>query len=362
MRKRKNINKDLLLAIVIVIFVTIFLKAFLYDLLPPKYFYDSKHILGAMNGTATADKSYVFVANIFRFINIFNFSSISQWGWLMSLIFIPILIFVITRRRQYSLVQYIFILSSVVLLDIYVFGLTKDIIQFLFFLLLYIVLKTKMKNITKLILCCLILLYEALNFRVYYAIMAMIMINIFIIYIFFIKNKKLNKQIVFKIIILSLIMFFAEVFILQFISRDNYISILYARLEINIQREAIVDASTMINDLLGPNTNYIMFIGNYIINIFRLMVPVELLLKSIKYIPFIVYQIFITYQIIKSFTKINDNSILWIITTISFMMISVIFEPDFGSFIRHESALILILLELTNINYDKMEMNNNEKN
>jgi hypothetical protein len=157
-------------------------------------------------------------------------------------------------------------------------------------------------------------------------------------------------------------MFFAEVFILQFISRDNYISILYARLEINIQREAIVDASTMINDLLGPNTNYIMFIGNYIINIFRVMVPVELLLKSIKYIPFIVYQIFITYQIIKSCTKINDNSILWIITTISFMMISVIFEPDFGSFIRHESALILILLELTNINYDKMEMNNNEKN
>ena len=32
------------------------------------------------------------------------------------------------------------------------------------------------------------------------------------------------------------------------------------------------------------------------------------------------------------------------------MMISIIFEPDFGSFIRHESALTLLLLEMNVIN------------
>ena len=37
-------------------------------------------------------------------------------------------------------------------------------------------------------------------------------------------------------------------------------------------------------------------------------------------------------------------------------MISIIFEPDFGSFIRHESAMVLFLLEINCILNDNKEI------
>ncbi len=355
MKSRRYVNKNTLFVFVIIICITVFLKLFLYKLMPLKYFYDSLHILGTMNGTAHADGSYLYVANIFNKINIFKFSTMEQWSWFITIIFFPIIIYIIDGRKKYSIYQYIFISANIILLDIYVLGLSKDIIQFIYFLVIYIILSKNWKNTTKLILSCMVLLYEALNFRIYYAIMAMIMVTIYYIYIMFIKNKEINKRTGFKIISLSLLFFFIEVFIVQLISTDNYISILHARSNVNLQREHVTDTVTMIKDWLGINTNYFKFIGNYIINVFRIMIPIELLFKGVKYIPFIVYQIFITLQIVKSCKKMNDKNILWIITTIAFLMVSIIFEPDFGSFIRHESALSLILLQLTNINYEKGE-------
>nr|WP_288305904.1 hypothetical protein [uncultured Romboutsia sp.] len=106
----------------------------------------------------------------------------------------------------------------------------------------------------------------------------------------------------------------------------------------------------MINDIFGENTNYFKFIFNYIINAFRMMFPIELITKGIKYIPFIIYQLFITTNILNLGKKLSRNNILIFATIVSFMMISIIFEPDFGSFIRHESALTLLLLEMNVIN------------
>ena len=347
----KKISKKFLYVLLIIIIETVVIKAFMYDVLPKKYFYDSNHILNVMRGIGSADKVYKHTANIFNKINFLKLKNIKQWGYAVSAAFTTILIIIFYKRRRMSKQESIFVFSCIALLNIYVFGLTKDVIQFFYFLLLYIIINNKkLGTYSKLILSCIVLLYEAINFRVYYAIMAMLLVTIFFIYKFMIRGKTLNKKKIFKIIVIAILCFFAEVFVVQLLSKENYYSILYARSSVNSVRDDDVDAVTIINDLLGKNTNYFKFMANYCINFIRMLIPVELLLKGVKYIPFIIFQIYIGYQLFKLSRKMNDNKVLWFSAVLSFEMVSVIFEPDFGSFIRHESALILILLKIIEFN------------
>ena len=358
----KKINRNLFFLIVIMIVETIFLKTFMYDILPKKYFFDANHILGVMKGISATDKSYSYVANIFNRINFFNLTSVKEWGYAISIIFVPIIIVCLRKEKKYSIGQTIFIFASYTLLNIYVLGISKDIIQFVYFLLLYLIVSNKkIKNTKKIILSCIVLLIEALLFRVYYAIMAMLIVTIYFVYIRFIRNKEINKKQFFKILVISLFLFFTEVFLVQLISYDNYDAILNARYSVNIWRANDDNANTIINDLLGKNTNYFKFIGNYLINFVRLMLPVELIFKGVKQILFMIYQFTITSNLAKSCKKIDDENCLWIIFVLSFIMISVIFEPDFGSFVRHETTMMLFLLEIMKIN--RKENNNvKEKN
>ena len=355
---KKSISKKMLLIIFVVIIETIFIKLLMYDTLPQKYFYDANHILNVMNNIGLTDKSYTYTANVFNFLNIFGLSDIKAWGYLISIIFLPVIIFGIAQNKEYNNFQLIFIISSIALLNIYVFGLSKDIIQFTYFLAIFFVLKSsKLSNLKKVILICFILLYEALNFRVYYAIMAMLVVTIYYIYLTFINGKKVNKRTFKKIILIAFLAFFLETFVVQLISSENYDSILNARYSVNIFRQDGTDSNTLINDLLGRNTNYFIFMGNYFINAIRLMFPIELFLKGPKQGIFAIYQIFISICLIRACRKINIKNCLWIITVISFFMISFIFEPDFGSFVRHETAMFLILLEVLNISCEISKKN-----
>ncbi len=349
--KKLFINKRIFCLILIIILETFLVKAFQFKILPEKYFYDSTRILALSRGLTTiTDKSYSFAGNFFRVINIFGFTTLMQWSYFLSFVSIILIIFVLAKNRKISLKNFIFVIASVVLLNIYVFNISKDIIQFLFFYLIFIVLSNKkISNKRKLSLSFLILLIEAIGFRIYYLIMAMLMVTIYCIYIKKIKNKKINKKTIEKILLIALILFFTEIFVVQLVSTNNYNSIINARYIANINRESSPDSVTIINDLLGRNTNFIKFILNYLINFVRMLFPIELITKGVKYIPFIFYQLFITFTLFKTSTKLNDKNIMWLITFVSFIMISVIFEPDFGSFIRHESALFLIMFEMNKI-------------
>lgn len=349
--KKLFINKKIFCLILIIILETIFVKAVQFEIFPKKYFYDSTRILAlSMGSTDVTDKAYSFAGNFFKFINIFGFTTLAQWAYFLAFISIILIIIVLAKNQKISLKNFLFVVASVGLLNIYVFNISKDIIQFLFFYLVFIILNNKkISNQKKLFLSCLVLLFEALGFRVYYLIMAMLMVTIYFIYEKKIKNKKINKKTVKKIIFLALLLFFLEVFVVQIISISNYNSVINARYITNVNRESSPDAVTIINDLLGRNTSFIKFILNYLINFVRMLFPIELITKGVKYIPFIFYQLFITITLFKTSTKLNDKNIMWLITFVSFIMISVIFEPDFGSFIRHESTLFLIMFEMNKI-------------
>ena len=80
---------------------------------------------------------------------------------------------------------------------------------------------------------------------------------------------------------------------------------------------------------------------NYTINAVRMMIPIELLFKSPGYFPFVFYQVFILMywiRAIKNIETINEHGFLALICFTSYIFGSFAFEPDFGSWVRHESA------------------------
>lgn len=357
--KKILIRKDTLFFISLIFIEFIAIKIFQFNFLPAKYFYDSNKILDMiLYGTRYNDLAYDFSAQIFSKINILNLDSLEKWAYFIGTIFTCILFILLLKRKEYSKWQYLFIYTSIALLNIYVFNLSKDIIQFAIFLIIYLVLLLKkIDSFKKMILIAGIILAESFLFRIYYAIMAMNIVTMWIIYKTIIEKKRLNKRVFIKLVIIALIAFFTEIFIVSMINNDNYQRILYARYGVNSLRTNDMDVNTIINDPLGENTNYFKFVLNYIINLIRLMIPLELLLKGMKYIPFVIYQIAIIWLLVKSCKKANEKNALTIIVILSFIIISIIFEPDFGSFIRHESSLFLLFLDLTFIINKKKEKN-----
>ncbi len=337
-----KISKNILLLLIMILWETIIIKSLMFKILPTKYFLDSLRIIDIMNGSVMTDKSYTFAANFFKNINIFGITTLEGWSYFLTPIFMLIILYEISKNKKYSLTNIAFIIMSVAFLNIYILGIGKDIIQFLFFLVIYIILRSKFNNRIKLIFIIWVLLFEAFNFRIYYAIMALLIGTFYFIYNYLItkKRKKIGGR---KIVILLVVIFFIQIFLISLLSPSNYQSIIYARSSVNIARQSIVDVKTMINDIFGLNKNLIIFIGNYLINFIRILIPIELLFKGIKYIPFIGYQVYISYNLFKICKNIDNKNLLWIATILSYIMVAIIFEPDFGSFIRHESALFLIL-------------------
>ena len=350
--KKLTITKSNLILCLILFFETCIIKIIQYTILPDKYFYDSRKILAIMNGSALTDKGYSFTANFFKKINIFGFYDIKQWSIAISIVFL-IFFIVFFSKRRFNFIEFVYIIIAYALLNIYVFNLSKDIIQLFFFIIVYFICSNqKYSNKKKIIIVSGIFIIESLFFRTYYFIIGILTIGLYYIYCIFFENEKIqNKKRTGFIVIISFILFMFMIFILQKISSENYMLIINARSSSNIYRDS-TDAVTMINDIF-KNTNYFFFVINYIINTVRIMFPIELIVKGIKYLPFIILQIFFSGVLLKNLIHVKKEKSIYIFAVMAFTMVSIIYEPDFGSVIRHESVLIMFVLELLNNREDE---------
>lgn len=362
----KKYTRNNLLLILLLIIETIFVKLFVYNILPEKYRYDSGHIIEAMRGKSDADRSYKATADFYNAINIFSLDNVYDWSIFIgffSVIFIVILI----GGKEYNLNQLIFIFCSVLFLNIYTFVLGKELIQIIFYLVIYLIILSKMKEWGKNILIFTIFIIESIYFRVYYLIIGSLFI--FLSYSGRIKPISNKKKSLVKIIFFTIIFMIIESCILSIVSKENYNSLILAREGVNIFRIHDLDATSIINNVF-PNSNIIYFFINTIINILRILFPIELLFKSINYLPFVIYQTYITYTLAiyakkniinnknKVLKKDNIDSMFYII--ISFLTVASIFEPDFGSLARHESVLFMFILAIGIDNYQYNKKNKRE--
>ena len=224
-----------------------------------------------------------------------------------------------------------------------------------------------MKEWGKNILIFTIFIIESIYFRVYYLIIGSLFI--FLSYSGRIKPTSNKKKSLVRIIFSTIIFMVIESYILSIISKENYNSLILARERVNIFRIHDLDATSIINNVF-PNSNIIYFFINTIINILRILFPIELLFKSVNYLPFVIYQTYITYTLAiyakkniinnknKVLKKDNIDSMFYII--ISFLTVASIFEPDFGSLARHESVLFMFILAIGIDNYQYNKKNKRE--
>lgn len=288
-----------------------------------------------------------FAILFFKFINIFNLQTYIDFEILITILFNALLLVMFFKcKRDLTLWQFIFIALSILVLNIFDFCLSKDPIQMIFFLIIfYILLSKNIKH--KEFWTIFVISISALIFRKYFLLIIAFMYEFKYIFKFLIKDKvHLNKYVLISVIIV--VTYILILIISKYIAPDIYTELVRVRTRVST---AATDIRNVIN-----GDNLILFGINYLLLLIRILFPVELLIKGPKYLMFVVYQFVITISFIKAlknYGKNNEVQNIVLYLFIGFILTSATFEPDFGSWVRHEAVTFPILLIMNGIVSEK---------
>lgn len=360
-KQERKVNRDL--AIALVVPVAIVGKLIAFFLLPEKYFYDSGRMAQMLSGTGHMGRwgGYESTVDIFKKINYLNLQTREQWSIVLGIVGTIVVLVMLSRVKEMSLSEVFFTLMAAGILNIYVFNIAKEPVQMTFFLFVLIIIILPFdNNIIKIIGCALIFYWEANTYRRYYILMAVMCIVFFVVFSIFRRVfEKITKLKIILAAIMCLIGIFALIFASQFVDKESYKEVMNAKTSHTNE-----GATTAIANWVGDENNtgnYGLFMINYAINSIRMMFPIELLIKSPGYFPFVVYQIFILIywiRAIKNIKTINNQGFLALICFSSYIFGSFSFEPDFGSWVRHEAASfpVFYVLAYEDLSNDKQEI------
>ena len=341
--KIRQQNRDITLMLIIP--TVILAKVIHIFLLPAKYYFDSWRMISMMNGgVMTAWVGYQNTVDFYTKINIFHLTTLSQWSIVMGLVMTPIMMYLISKTEQMEVRECVFTLMATGVLNIYVFSITKEMIQILYFLCIYVIISLPVKGISlKILMCAGVYYWESTSFRSYYIIMAAMTVFMYAIFLWIKKRRIITKKHIFIFVVTCFFAVFILFYVSQFVSYDDYKEALNVR---DGTTSTIEGAQSAIVNPIEVNDNLGIFMFDYVINAFRMMIPIELLIKSPMYAPFVIYQFFILYyffKTVKNIKQLDSNMLVTISCFAAYFFGSVVFEPDFGSWVRHEAATFPIL-------------------
>ena len=128
--------------------LSIFVKIFQYNFLPSKYFFDSSRILSLMssrgvNTISFSGDAFNNSAILFEKINILNLTTLLEWSIIIAFIADIFLLYYFLRNKINTKFELIVTYSFLGLLNLYVFNLSKEIIQFVIFTFICLVVKNE---------------------------------------------------------------------------------------------------------------------------------------------------------------------------------------------------------------------------
>ncbi len=313
---------------------------------------DSNYLLKMVNDPyykfSLHGNGFNHVAVIYRAINFLGISSLVGWSAYLGIIFNTIIIGYISKNRIKTFFELILAYAFLGLLDIFVFTLLKECVQFSIFMLIYFIAKSKCQYISKIILICGVFLVEVFLFRGYYILEIVFLVALSIVIPKILKSKREAKDIVVFFIVgfLGLYLFLV---ICERVVPSEYQSLVGIRaLSVDVYER--MDANTLIKDLIPSSGNSkAVYIFNFLINFARVFFPVELIGKGLYYWPFCIFQFLCTYKLIGNlvnYRRLTEREQLYFNIMLAYYMMSVFFEVDFGTFIRHEAATAPILFNL----------------
>jgi len=252
--------------------------------------------------------------------------------------------------------QTVVLLTLVVISGIFIFQVSKDFIQCLIFTLAFaVVISKRLSMRTKTFLLALLFIGEGLLWRTYYLIAAFFIPSIYLMLSRITAVKRTDGSL-WKSVIVCLAITVATMvvfaFVLHAVSPSDYSTIAYQH---SIDREdfTATDAASGISSVIpiSSGSSPLAFVVNWAINVFRLLVPIELLVKSLKYFPFVIFQLVVTWCVVRTLSRLKSNRVtaLMVAVMLAFVITSASFEPDFGSWVRHETAAFSFLIELVGL-------------
>lgn len=286
---------------------------------------------------------------IFKKMNVFELTTYGEFEIFITILWNMMLLMIIfSLRKKLNILQAIFLILTILVLNIFDFNLAKEPIQMLYFILIYVIITSKsLKDSFKYILCFGILYFASITFRTYYILIAGFMLGASWICKTFILMKDRLKVYDVLVVFLALgVGYFLLLTIAQNIMPEEYEELVRVRTR---ETEARTDISNLITD---DDSNLVLFTFDYLLMLIRMMVPVELLSFGPKYWPYVAYQVMITFYVVAALKNIKKNhksKNVALYVYLGFLCGSATFEPDFGSWVRHEAAIAPILFILADM-------------
>lgn len=293
----------------------------------------------------------IILSEFILFFSRFGITTYSQFEILITFLWnIMIFIMLLNCKKYLTLLQAIFIALSVMVLNIFAFTLAKEPIQMLYFILIYPVLcSQRLSYRLKFLLVSAIIIFSAITFRIYfYFIIYFMLVGQIGLALLLRRHKPLIVTLAFLLLV-SAIGYFTLFHIMPHMSYIDYHELIRVR-----QTTRGIDATSVIAPSTRVDT-YFWLSVNYIVISIRLLFPVELLRLGIRFWPYVIYQLVITSVFLirlATYSKSTETVKLATLVFFGFFAVSASFEPDFGSWIRHESVLFPIFLIMTRIKED----------
>lgn len=282
----------------------------------------------------------------------------SYYGYevLISIVFNLVLLVLFRRLKwRYTVKESMFIFASVAVLNIFAFCMAKEPVQMIYFILMFYVLKGEWQKNKKIAIVFLIYLLCAVTYRNYYVLMA-----IFLLYFYFALNFLLVKTKKVKMWHIVLIVAGIFLFHLIFMSAAIIVSPTNYNELIRVRFRDGSGASTIYT--VFKSTQPVLFSLDYLLVVLRMLVPIELILMGPKFAIFAIYQILITCILIKTvrqYNSITSSRRIAIAIYLAFLLGSATFEPDFGSWVRHEAVLFPVYLIMAGYKVEELEDEDN---
>lgn len=319
--------------------VMVLTTAVKFRVFDPAQFYDANAILAAVAaGTDGIDRAFSMIIAFFRVLSApFGALSLPAWGWLLLVPGAAMFAVIVKKAPPQSLMAFFLLLAFSVLLPFYVFTVGKDFLQHLIFFLMAIALLYLPKEPMKLLGGLVLVLITAVFFRYYYVLMFGLSLGLYGVALLYRRQKSISRQAIFLMVLFCLVVL--ALFFMRAVLPEATDDLFTVRTATNQYLGATAASDKAILDLLPLERSVPGFLANYITAAIRMMFPVELC-ASLGDIPFAVFQTLCTVLLFHEFLKSRRakarTSVYALI--IAFYLMSFFFEPDFGSWFRHESA------------------------
>lgn len=288
-------------------------------------------------------------ALIFKNINLFQLTTYEEFEIYITIVWnIILLTIMFTLRKKLDVIQAIFLILTILVLNIFDFNLAKEPIQMLYFVMIYIVITSKsLKDGFKYLAAFGILYWASVSYRDYYILIAVFMLGAsWICKTFILMKEKLTIYDIILVVFVLGVGYYLLLTVAKVAMPEEY------RQLVRVRTRETVARTDISNWITRDASNLLLFTLDYLVMLVRMMVPIELVTFGPKYWPYVAYQIMVTFYVVMALKNIKKNhksKNVALYVYLGFLCGSATFEPDFGSWVRHEAAIAPVLFILADM-------------